>query len=332
MKNVTISDVAKHAGVSKSTVSQFLNGRYEYMSEETKKRIEEAIKELDYQPNILARSLKQKTTSTIGVIVANILHEFSTQIIRSIEDYCNMYNFNVIVCNADDDPTKEKKYIETLRAKQVDGLIIFPTGDNKKLYEKMEEERYPVVFVDRIVEGLQVPSILLNNEQAAELAVEHFLEKGYERLGIITSSLIKNITPRIERVHGFKQALQKRGLPVHDSFIKGMEVQEIQKGLHAMLQMDAPVQAVLAGNDRALKEILKYVNSHSIKIPEELAIIGIDDVSFAEFYAPKLTTIAQPTFEMGKEAARILLDMIKGKTTKTGIIRFEPKLLVRDSC
>src|SRR5699024_7278625 len=117
MKKVTIADVANLAKSSKSTVSQYLNGRYNYMSLDTKRRIEDAIKELNYQPNYVARSLKQKKTSTIGVIVANILHVFSTEIIRAIEDYCQLNQFHVIVCNADDDPNKEKIYIEMLRSK-----------------------------------------------------------------------------------------------------------------------------------------------------------------------------------------------------------------------
>lgn len=130
MKTITISDVAKYANVSKSTVSQFLNQRYDYMSEKTKQKIEAAIQELNYQPNFVARSLKQKSTFTVGVVVANILHTFSTQVIRAVEDYFHEQGFHIIVCNADDEPEKEKKYIEMLRAKQVDGIIIFPTGEN----------------------------------------------------------------------------------------------------------------------------------------------------------------------------------------------------------
>src|SRR5699024_7590258 len=130
VKRVTISDVAQHAGVSKSTVSQYLNRRYDYMGKNTKEKIESAIKELEYSPNMVARSLKQKSSTTIGVIVANILHVFSTQVIRAIEDFCHDKGFHVIVCNADDNPNKEKTYIDMLRAKQVDGIIAFPTGDN----------------------------------------------------------------------------------------------------------------------------------------------------------------------------------------------------------
>src|SRR5699024_5085653 len=134
MKRVRIADVANVAQVSKSTVSQYLNKRYHYMSEETKQRIKTAIEELNYQPNYVDRGLRQKKTSTIGVIVANILYTFSTEVIRVIEDYCHFHQFHVNVCNADDNPDQEKEYIEMLRAKQVDGFIVFPTGENLDVY------------------------------------------------------------------------------------------------------------------------------------------------------------------------------------------------------
>lgn len=333
MKAVTIADVAQHANVSKSTVSQYLNKRYDYMSENTKKRIEEAIKELDYRPNIVARSLKQKSTSTIGVIVANILHNFSTQVIRAIEDMCHGYDFHVIVCNADDDPGKEKRYIEMLRAKQVDGIIIFPTGDNVELYKEMFKEKYPIVFVDRIVPDVTIPSMMLDNEKAAGLAVQHFIDNGYERIGVITN-VIRNVTPRMERISGYKKTLKQNGFVINKEYIKSLEVSRIQAGLKEMLSLELPPQAILAGNDLTLIEILKYAKSNHIKIPEDLALIGIDDVSFAGFYEPSLTTVAQPAFEIGEKAAELLLNKIQKKDLEEEhhVYRFEPKLIVRKSC
>ncbi|TCS79399.1 LacI family DNA-binding transcriptional regulator [Tepidibacillus fermentans] len=334
MKRVTMADVAKMAKVSKSTVSQYLNKRYEYMAPETRKRIEEAIRVLGYQPNIVARSLKQKRTSTIGVIVANILHTFSTQIIRSIEDTCREHDIHVIVCNADDDPAKEANYIKMLRAKQVDGLIVFPTGGNIDLYQAMIQERYPIVFVDRIVEQVNVDSVLLNNERASYLAVEHFVKKGHQRIGMITTSLIRNITPRVERIKGFITALKAHNLPVNHEYIKGLEVAKIKDGLSEMFRLKEPPTALLVGNDLVLMEVLNYVKENSLIIPQDLAIIGIDEVPFANIFDPPLTTISQPTFEMGKKAAQLLLEKIEDqeRSIEVKIHRFEPKLIIRSSC
>ena len=185
MVRVTIADVARVSGVSKSTVSQYLNKRYDYMGEETKLRIKQAIEDLGYQPNIIARSLKQKRTSTIGVIVANILHSFSTQVIRAIEDTCRENDFHVIVCNADDDPVKEEKYIQMLLAKQVDGMVIIPTGGNLDLYHSMVKIKYPAVFMDRIIEGVNMDVFLLDNENASLLAVKHLIDQGHSRIGMV---------------------------------------------------------------------------------------------------------------------------------------------------
>src|SRR5690625_3590927 len=169
MKKPTIQDVAKRAGVSKSTVSQFLNNRYEYMAEETKLRIAKAVQELGYIPNYIAKSLKQKKTSTIGVIVANIIHSFSNEMIRAIEDVCEQNDVHMFVCNADDKPDKEKSYMDMLIAKQVDGLIIFPTGGNIEYYHSLKKAKFPIVFVDRKIDSCIYPTFMLDNKKAARL-------------------------------------------------------------------------------------------------------------------------------------------------------------------
>lgn len=281
------------------------------MGEETKKRIEEAIYQLGYQPNIIARSLKKKRTSTIGVIVANILHSFSTQVIRAIEDSCRENNIHVIVCNADDDPEKEQNYINMLYAKQVDGMIIFPTGGNIELYQSMINGHYPMVFVDRIVEDLLIDTVLLDNETASMMAVEHFVRNGHKRIGIVTPPVGMKITPRIERINGYKKALQKFGLPIIEGYIKGMEIEKICLGLEEMFKMKEPSTALIAGNDRSLLEILKFVRNNGLRLPDDLSIVSIDEVPFAAVFDPPLTTISQPSFEMGKKAAELLLNKIE---------------------
>lgn len=334
MKKITITDVAKHANVSKSTVSQYLNNRFDYMGEKTKERIAQSIKELEYKPNIVARSLKQKTTFTIGVIVANMLHVFSTQVLRAIEDVCHAQDYHVIVCNSDDDPEKEKKYIEMLHAKQVDGLILFPTGENKVLYKSMVNEQFPLVFMDRFVEGLNIDSFLIENEKAAKIAVDHLVSKGYKDIAILTKELLKNVTPRVERIQGYKKALKPHGIEVDERFIIGEEVELIQEKLKEVFSLSTPPRAIIAGNDLVLIQILQFAKENEMKIPEDLGIIGIDEVSFASIYSPPLTTISYPSYEMGREAAELLLKKIRKEESivSSEIHRYQPELIDRQSC
>lgn len=331
MNKVTMADVAAYAGVSKSTISQYVNKRYKFMSESTKIRIEEAIKELNYRPNSVARSLKQKSTFTIGVIVSNILHAFSTQVIRSIEDYCNSLDFHVIVCNADDNPEKEERYIQMLRDKQVDGLIVFPTGENLELYEEMVKTNYPVVFLDRKIPDLKISSVLLDNEQAVKMAVEHLVEKGYKKIALMTNALHR-VFPRQERVRVFKELTALHQLPIDEGYIVSRDLGQLKSSLGELLT-SKPVDAIIAGNDLALLEILNYVKEHDIEIPKDFALISIDDVSFGNLYNPALTVVAQPAFEMGKKAAELLLEKIKGDfEEKEHIYLFQPVLIERASC
>ncbi|ASN04437.1 LacI family DNA-binding transcriptional regulator [Virgibacillus necropolis] len=334
MKAITMADVAEQAGVSKSTVSQFLNERFDYMGKETKVKIEKAIEELGYSPNIVARSLKQKSTMTIGVIVANILHVFSTQVIRAIEDYCNESNFHIIVCNADDDPTKEKRYIDMLRAKQVDGIIAFPTGGNAELYNKLIKANYPVVFMDRILTGVPVPTVMLDNNKASLIAVSQLVKDGYQRIGMIAPPLSSCVTSRVERIDGYKQALQKHGIPFNPDYLVSGEITDLEVKIHHMLTQAEPPEAIVALNDRVLFEILTYAKKQQLTIPKDLALIGIDDVSYASIYSPALTTIAQPAFQMGEKAAELLLSRIRNKSNEgiLDVYRFEPNLIKRESC
>ncbi len=330
MRKVTMADVARLANVSKSTVSQYLNKRYEYMSEETKKRIAEAIEQLQYRPNVIARSLKQKSTATIGVIVFNILHMLTTQVLRAIEDMCQQHDFHVIVCNTDDDPEKERKYIDMLWAKQVDGFIIFPTGKNVDLYKKMIEARLPLVFIDRTVEGIDVDAVLLDNEGAVQLAVRYLVKQGYQHIGLVAPPFASHVIPRTERIHAFRHVLRAANLPIEEEWIVTEQVKRIPERLDALLRQNKLPEAIFAINDLTLMEVLTFVKKHQLSIPTDVALISIDDVPFASVYTPSLTTIAQPAFDMGKKAAERLFMQMDGET-RPQMFRLAPKLIERDS-
>ncbi|WEG10788.1 substrate-binding domain-containing protein [Pullulanibacillus sp. KACC 23026] len=330
MVKVTIGDVANKAGVSKSTVSQFLNKRYRYMGEETKKKIEDAIEKLGYHPNYVARSLKQKRTSMVGIIVANIMHRLSTEVSRSIEDFYHKHDIHAIFCNADNDPEKEKKYIEMLRAKQVDGLIIFPTGQNIALYKEMIDENYPVVFMDRRVPGLPVNSVMVNNEEATQEAVNHLVSLGHKRIAIVTQPLV--ISSRKERVEGYKKALQANSLTINPNFIIVNEIRDLINDLKRTFSESEPPTALIAGNDLVLLEILRFAKEKQLRIPDAFSLIVFDNISFADFVSPSITTIGQPSFEMGEKAAALLLEQInKASDEPPKDFLFKCQLNVRES-
>ncbi|QPA32622.1 LacI family DNA-binding transcriptional regulator [Thermaerobacillus caldiproteolyticus] len=329
MRRVTMADVAKEAGVSKSTVSQFLNKRYEHMGDETKEKIRAAIEKLGYRPNYIARSLKQKRTAMIGIIVANIMHRVSTEISRAIEDYCHEHDMHAIVCNADDDPVKERKYIEMLRARQVDGLIVFPTGENIELYKQMEKENYPIVFVDRKIDGVNVNTIVVNNKEATHQAVSHLIQKGHRKIAIVTPPL--TIYPRIERVNGYKQALRDYSIKIKPEYMISTDIKNILSQLKTVFTLPEKPTALVAGNDLSFFEVMTFIKENRVCIPQDLAIVVFDNIPFANISNPTITTIAQPAYEMGKKAAELLLKQINKERVGSELYTFPCKLIIRES-
>lgn len=308
MEKITMADVAKAAGVSKSTVSQYLNKRFEYMGEKTKLKIEEAIEKLGYQPNYLARSLKQKRTSMVGIIVANSIHYFSMEVIHAIEDFCQKHDLHAIVCNADDDPDKEKKYIEMLRAKQVDGLIIFPTGQNNDLYESMMRNGYPVVFMDRKVENLDVFSVLTDNETSTYKAIKQFIEKGHQNIAFAVQPL--SISPRRDRLEGYKKALKDAGLQVDPNLIIESSLAEMKSKLEKLFSSENKPTALFAANDRIFLIVMEFLKEKGIKLGKDLEFVVFDNIPFAHLLESPLSFIVQPAAEMGEKAAELLFEQI----------------------
>lgn len=332
MKKATMADVAKLAGVSKSTVSQYINNRFTHMSAPTKMRIKDAVERLQYVPNHTAKSLKQKKTSTIGVIVANSLHSFSSEVIHSIEVECEKNNFQIFVCNADDNSDKERNYIDILLAKQVDGLIIFPTSDNFDYYKYLKQLNFPVVFLDRKIDRNIYPALLLDNYMASNIAVDKFYEKDIFDIGIVLPPLKKAITPRIERLDGFKNALAKRNLTLNSDWVVIGDNREIREHLDNLYINKNLPRAFFAVNDISLIELLKFIKSRRLIITKDISVITIDDSIYLDILTPPITVIKQPAFEMGKLATKLLLEIINKGTLKEEyqVERFSPTVKVRE--
>ncbi|WP_031545792.1 LacI family DNA-binding transcriptional regulator [Salinicoccus luteus] len=311
MKKVTIKDVAREAGVSTSTVSQYLNGRYHYMGEETKERVFKAIESLGYRPNYMARNLKSASTKTIGIIVSNILHHFAVGMTRKIEDYCDRDGYNLIICNADDDPKKERKYIDGLLEKQVDGLIIMPTRGNDDLYRKLAAQQFPIVFIDRYVKDIDIPAFKLDNHQAISLALDHLKGRAVEHFYYIGASDDMALTPRIERLEAFRNIAERMDASHH-------AITDTNDALYRRIEAEfkeRPSSGIVLANDFALMAFLEYANAHSLNLEAENHLVAIDDLPLANVYRPKITTIAQPIENIAEEAYRTVMGRVENETS-----------------
>jgi LacI family kdg operon repressor len=335
--SVTIAEVARIAGVSKSTVSRYLNGLYDHMGADTKERIAQVIAELDYRPNALARSLKQKRTHTVGAIVANILNPFSTSIIRGIEDTLKEAGFNLILCNADDDPAKERDYVNTLVDKQIDGLIINTTGCNNELIAQVNQHT-PIVLIDRKVPDIHIDTVTVDSAKGVRQAVDHMIALGHTRIAMFTLPY-DHVSPRLERVRAYQAALAAHGLPIREEWLVQTTAEEeailgnLQLLLTAEAGADKPT-GIFCANNLITMSVMKAIKKLGIAIPGEIAVLGFDDWEWAQLIDPPVTVVAQPVYDMGNKAAALLLKRMKGgRSSKKPItIQFEPQLLKRKSC
>ncbi|WP_047998581.1 LacI family DNA-binding transcriptional regulator [Lactiplantibacillus herbarum] len=306
----TMKDVAEQADVSKSTVSQYLNKRYSYMSSATREKIRVAIEELGYYPNQIAKSLKQKNTHVIAFICATLSSRFSLELLATIESVFQDAGYSVIIAATEDDPSKERSLINSFIARQVDGIIVFPTEENRDFYQKLQQRKFPVVFIDRLLDNVEIPSVLLDNKRAGYEATRELLKQGHQNIGIVTFPLGDNITTRVERIQGYKQALAKFNIEMNTANVISCLSNQVDTELTSLLkQKNAPTGLVLT-NDILLEKTLMWVKRHHIKIPNELSLVGIDDVVFAQLFDPEITTLAQPITKIGVRAAKLLLKML----------------------
>ena len=320
--------------MSKSTVSRYLNGRYDCMSASTRDKIGAVIAAADYRPNALARGLKQKRTHTIAAVVANILNPFSTSMIRGIEDFCQRSGFNLILCNADDQPAKEQSYLEMLLAKQVDGLIINTTGQSNELMRSVCLQM-PVVLIDRRIPELACDTVALDNVKGVSLLVDHLAAMGRRRIAMFTLPFTA-VSPRFDRVRGYKDALARHGIVFQPDWLIECETNEaaVRQRLTALLDRGLRPDAVFGFNNLMTMAVIKALQSMRLVIPDDIAVIGIDDWEWAPLLQPPVTVVAQPAYEMGNKAANLLISRIQGKKTarKPALAVFEPELIVRRSC
>ena len=307
----TIRDVAKLAGVSTATVSHVIN-ESRYVSDELKKRVYEAMDELDYQLNLLASGLRGGETKTIGLIIPDISNQFFSEISRRIEDNGLKYGYSLIICNTDDDDKKEKRYIDILLSKQVDGLIFISAGDETDSLIKPISKGIPIVVADRFIEKPNINTVTVDNFNGGYQATKYLLDLGHKRIGLISGP--ETVLSSYDRCEGYKKGLLDAHLPVDSSIIAhgDFRYQSGVKAMEKLLKADAPrPTAVFSCNDMMALGAIRAANDHGLKIPEDISIVGFDDIPLAKSSSPPLTTVAQPTNEMAIHIIELLVDMIE---------------------
>jgi LacI family transcriptional regulator len=308
----TIREVAEQAGVSLTTVSHVIN-RTRFVSDETREKVLAAMNALDYRPNALAQSLRSGKTHTLGLILPDSANPFYAEIGRHVEEYAFGLGYSVIFCNTERDIQKETKYVELLSDKQVDGVIFVATGMTVTL-EPLFSRKMPVVVCDREFPEFPADTLLTDNLQGGYLIGQHLLDLGHRRIACISGP--SHITPGGERLIGFKKALMEGGLAEEDiSILCGDYHPESGRELALeLLSQAAPPTAIFACNDLMAFGVLEAAYICGRTVPEELSVVGFDDIDLASFTVPPLTTVCQPKDHFGYRSVQLLVERIADKT------------------
>jgi LacI family transcriptional regulator len=310
-KKITIKDIARKADVSVATVSYVLNDN-RYVSPELRSRVEEAIQELGYRPNLVARSLRQSRTKTIGLIVPDNSNPFFAEIAKGVEDGGFDAGYSVILCNSNAMPERELAYLEVLRSKQVDGIIFLATTAEIHHIRPLVEGGMPAVIFYRDSSDMDVDKFFIDNDQAGYLATTHLIELGHRQIACIQPA--SAVTPSAQRVAGFKRGIKKHGLayneglmPRGDNLISGG-----WRAANELLKSGQPFTAVFATNDAMAIGCIRALRDSGIRVPDDVSVAGVDDIMLASIIDPTLTTVAQPKYDAGRQAVDMLMDRIQG--------------------
>jgi LacI family transcriptional regulator len=328
----SIKEVAKEAGVSVATVSKILNYP-DYSKAETREKVIAAIKRLNYQPNHAARSMVNKRTGMIALIIPDVRNPFFTEAARGVEDAAHKNNYRVMLCNTDEDPLKQQNYIQALQSRMVDGFIIAVASDDCRQLKKVDRRQLPFVFIDRECRNYRSDAVIVDNRDGAFKAVRHLLRNGRRRIGFISGK--RDTQTGRERLQGYREALTEAGIRLSQEMIKDGQftcVGGYQAAKTLLGSPDRPDALFVANNAMTIGAIRALTEAH-VPIPEEMALVCFDDADWAEFFTPALTVIRQPTYTMGSLAGEILFQRIfESKPSEIKEVVLKPELVIRKSC
>jgi LacI family transcriptional regulator len=327
----TTKDVALRAGVSVSTVSHVLNAT-RFVAPERRERVLLAMRDLGYEPNAVARSLRVNRSRAIGLIISDIGNPFFTAVVRGVEDAAQAAGYIVILCNSDEDPDKEETYLRQLRSNRVDGLILAPAGVAHAYLRALVRQASPVVFIDREVPTLEVSAVVLANEPAAYAAVGHLIELGHRRIGMIIGR--PEVSTTAQRRAGYERALLGARVEIDPRLVQegGSKVEPGREAADRLLDLAERPTAIFSANNQMTIGALAAFEERGVRVPDDMAVVSFDDFAWAGFFRPPLTTVAQPTYELGRRAIEVLLRRIEDGSAPPERIELPGTLVVRDSC
>ncbi|WFE27005.1 LacI family DNA-binding transcriptional regulator [Solwaraspora sp. WMMD791] len=325
----TIYDVARQARVSPATVSRVVNG-HANVDPVLADRVRQAMRELDYRPNALARNLRRSRTTLWAVLISDIGNPFFTALVRGVEDVAQQVGYSVVLCNTDEDPAKEARYLNAVLAEQVAGVLIAPSGAAGDL-DRLTALRVPFVVIDRQLHGGRIDTVLVDNEHGARLATAHLAESGYRRIACITGR--RGVYTASSRLAGYRLALADAGQPYREELVRYADFRT-DGGYQAMadlLRMSPRPDALFAANNLMTVGAVECLVDQGVDVPAEMGVVGFDDLPWAHLVRPALTTVTQPTYELGEAAAHLLAARIADPDRAATTVTLPTKLQVRES-
>ncbi|WP_117233234.1 HTH-type transcriptional repressor PurR [Vibrio maerlii] len=325
----TIKDVARLAGVSTTTVSHVIN-KTRFVAEATQEKVMEAVKELNYAPSAVARSLKCNTTRTIGMLVTQSTNLFFSEVIDGVESYCYRQGYTLILCNTGGIYEKQRDYIQMLAEKRVDGILVMCSDLTEELREMLDRHSdIPKVIMDWGPESSQADKIIDNSEEGGYLATKYLVEKGHTDIACLSGHFEKLAC--VERIAGYRRALGEANIDVNEDWILegNFECDTAVLVADKIANMDKRPTAVFCFNDTMALGLMSRLQQRGIRVPEDISVIGYDNIELAEYFSPPLTTVHQPKRRVGKTAFEILLERIKNKEHDKRIFEMHPEIVER---
>ncbi len=328
----TIRDVAKLAGVSFKTVSRVIN-RDPYVSDQTLAKVQQAIAELGYKPNITARSLAVNRTFLIGLVIPEITSAAYALMIQGVEEVSSMHQYELVLCSTRHSRKREEALVESLAAaRRVDGILLFSNRIDTGFFTGLKSLGIPLVVVDNEIEDEEIPCVYTNNRDGVHRTAAHLIANGRSRIAYITPVIDTSTT--VERLEGYERAMREHGLDYQGRTIVD-HTGDRSKGYAAMARLlareDRP-DGVVAFNDLLAIGAMQAIKEAGLRIPEDIAVAGFDDIEAASLVEPALTTVRQPLCEIGQVACKMLLGLVRGEKPAVRKVAFDPMLVVRKSC